>query len=716
MMKKLLNKGLCILLSVMVVTGTVIIGGMKTSAAAYDGRDIEVTLAADAVSNNLDLTGFSEQLRSELTAKYQIPADKVHIKTVDSSSASTTGFVWDTFDHTNVSTNAKADSNNKIVYYNDTNYDPNWQTDGNGYIFGNALNQPYHIAIGTGGDFTFYGYGKPAFKDFLYTPNTTADNKIINFTINESSVSYHSFDAAGFLFDANYTYNSSTAKRTLSGYLVLLGQTNAYIYELKGIDVDLFTQEQSQTISSITSTTGGSYWGGTVKLISKATKPAAVNNYRYLKLAASATNVSLYQFTDNTYSTASTGGVIFKNVTLPETLDSFGFGPLASYTSHDCGKGTVVTYSNITMTEDNSVGFADLVRSTTWQYPDSMKLIVNVDNDGVDDFGDTAKLSSILYYTMLNNAHYIGWGLNNTISGSTTVASQANGFISCNYGKGTFINRSDAATSSLSEGVDAIATYIGGQLGTAATIDKPTIVATFDPNFNTNQKVTCSAKETKTSAGNPIGAYEWKYLDVASGSWYTQSSGDPSHQVSSAFTFNSQSYNVVSLRIQDSVTGLWSDYSDAFIATATGVAPISQFSVDPNILMPDTSISALKTGTTVTATDSSYLPNGGQIKEWDWTVCNASLVNIPALAKTYTSYSGTNSFNFSGQPAGTYTIKLVTKDGTSPSPISSPVYSQQVTIYKESGLITITSASSSTTPIVYTGTKTFDFSISSTAG
>ncbi|KHD36702.1 S-layer protein [Clostridium acetobutylicum] len=655
------------------------------NASPQSTKPIEVVLAADAVSNNLDLTGFSDALKADLSSRYGISSSRVFVSSVDSTiNSNINSFPWKRFDHTN--TNATVnDANNYVVQYTDPNVTNITST---------------HIQIaGDGKSVTFLGYGIPAFKDFLITPNYNANNKVFNFTLDEGAVDYHTLDGAGFLFGSKYTYDSS-GNRRLSGYATLMGSSVAGIYEFKNIDVTQFTQETSQTVIGYATTlnTPVNLWGGTVTLLSKTNKPASVGGLRYLKLVASPTSASLYQFTDGNYNT--TSSAIFTNVALPDTFGEFDFGPIASYQAHNCGIQTRVTYSNITMQEDTSVGFADLVRSTNWKYNDSMKLVVNVDNDGVSDFNDYAKYSSILYYMMLNNSHYVGWGINNSISGGT-VESEANGFISRNNSRGTFINRSNAATDSLSEGVAAISDYIAGKIDSESTIDKPNLSTVF----NGSGQVTVSTPDTTTSNGNPIGDYSWRVLNVVTGVWE-----DKGNSRTTALTFPQGTYSIVNLRIKDSVTGQWSNYASSYVATVANIAPVSQFKLSTSALMPDTSVAALRTGTQVTATDMSYIPNGDNIANWEWTVYDSVLQPISALTKTYSSSNKPSNvtFDFNGLGSGSYTIKLRTQNANGDW---SAYYSQKLTIYKETNTISITTTENTTGTNLYSGTKNVPYSI-----
>ncbi|MGI6005067.1 MAG: hypothetical protein ACOX88_06615 [Christensenellales bacterium] len=59
-----------------------------TQASGAAQRDIEVTVAADAISNNLDLSDFSDKLKAKLHTVYGISMDKIHVNTVESEEVS----------------------------------------------------------------------------------------------------------------------------------------------------------------------------------------------------------------------------------------------------------------------------------------------------------------------------------------------------------------------------------------------------------------------------------------------------------------------------------------------------------------------------------------------------------------------------------------------------------------------------------------------------
>ncbi len=701
-MRKAYKKAICFFLMFIMLVGILVAPPLKVNAAVDSGQDIEVTLAVDTASNNLDLSGFSDMLKNRLMTGYSVAEDKIHINTVNTTTISS-GINWYRFDHTNNSSLASNTITDKVTYYNDPYAGQTIPGTGRP----NHQYQNYHISISTN-QIDFYGYGVPAYKDFLYSSNSNANNKVFQFSLDESNTVYHSGEGAGFFFNASYNAVSNGRggyTRTLSGYVVLITGTETsgdteYItlYRLNNIDVDLFTNEASSALDNLGATEDAlglhdvSKWGtqGKVALLKRVAKTTpSSGSVRYLKLATSPTTVSFYQFTDNTYSTIKDKWL--NNFTLPTVYNSFGFGPIAAYRSHSCARDTQFTFNNIAMSEDDSKTFTNIVENTTWNYPDSFRVIANMDNDGVPDFGISSDLSTILYYMMQNSAHYIGWGVNNTLSpaigGYSTVKAQSDGFVVRNTGKGEFINRSDAGYDTLTEGVNELARYIADNMG--LLMAKPVINVQYDSSFSSNRQVTVSTSN-KTSLGNNISVYEWRTLDVSTNSWVPQGSS-----TTASLSFSSNSYNLVSLKVQDSVTGQWSDYGVAYISTDTNAPSVAMFTLDKTSFDPDTE------SPVITATDLSNHPAGEALTNWEWTVENETLTAQTAMARTYTNGNVPSplTFDFSGKPGGRYTIKLRVKKGSSGT--WSPYYSQNVTFFSVPGItISLSGSAGSTTATV----------------
>ncbi|MDR3121559.1 MAG: hypothetical protein LBU58_09560, partial [Clostridiales bacterium] len=135
-------------------------------APLSEGADkIEVVVSADVTANNLDLSGTDALLRDEL-AIYGVPPSDVLVNTTNVSYVDNT-FDWIRIDHTGFEAQVADDGTNLVQYYRDPYITQTFDT---------------HIVYSESA-IDFYGYGIPAFKDFLFMPNATPDNKVFSFTL-----------------------------------------------------------------------------------------------------------------------------------------------------------------------------------------------------------------------------------------------------------------------------------------------------------------------------------------------------------------------------------------------------------------------------------------------------------------------------------------------------------------------------------------------------
>lgn len=122
-------------------------------------------------------------------------------------------------------------------------------------------------------------------------------------------------------------------------------------------------------------------------------------------------------------------------------------------------------FKNIGITSKTVFRFSEVIRQPSWR-DSAERFVINLDDELIGDFEDEMALSEILYRTLNEDIHYIGWGNNSN-------ADQANAFIADNNGMGAFVNRD---TMAYSDAIDQIASYV------AAKVDAKTKVSSvFDP-------------------------------------------------------------------------------------------------------------------------------------------------------------------------------------------------------------------------------------------
>jgi|GEM_PF-3501722 len=173
------------------------------------------------------------------------------------------------------------------------------------------------------------------------------------------------------------------------------------------------------------------------------------------------------------------------------------------YTDNDplpSGAYGVFTYSqaygyfkDITIQSSSKQRFSEVIRKPSWR-SSSERFIVNLDDELIGDFEDEMALSEILYRTLNEDIHYIGWGNNSN-------EEQAHAFVADNNGMGTFVNRD---TTEYTAAIDQIATYIAGKVNAKTITSKsfdssnPNVVGTFIAGTPISIKVDPSDLKTNT--------------------------------------------------------------------------------------------------------------------------------------------------------------------------------------------------------------------------
>ncbi len=330
----------------------------------------------------------------------------------------------------------------------------------------------------------FLGYSQPAFKDFMLYPDQNTSEKTIEFTIDESGVSTHTLEGAGFLFNAGIDDNK------LNGYLVFYNYTNSTIelYKLSNVDASNFHNEQGYDISDLNiegiELIARKGWGGSeAQFYSFADPVTNQNSEEYKKLQGSrvqlltgdessdSTKDIKVQVTANSLKFYEDDVVIFDTTgddsdIVIEDTGVGGFGPLVSYRSHSCEQLSYFTFKNLTMETYRPLSFMDLISQQTWG-ENTKRFIVNIDDDGVPEFSNDRDLSQIASYMNENGVHYIGWGRNGRLEEVASAVynkDQAAGLIRSTGNRGIFFDIDDSDYDTYQKGIDAIAEYIYSQL------------------------------------------------------------------------------------------------------------------------------------------------------------------------------------------------------------------------------------------------------------
>lgn len=290
----------------------------------------------------------------------------------------------------------------------------------------------------------FLGYSVPAYKDFMIYPDQNTSEKTVEFTIDESGVSTHTLEGAGFLFNASIIDNK------LNGYLVFYNYVNSSIdlYKLSNVDANAFHNEEDYDISELeipgVQLIESKEWGSSEQI--KNIKVQVTSN----SLKFYEDGVAIFDTTDDA-----------SHIEIEDT-GAGGFGPLVSYRSHYCDQLSYFTFKDLTMETYRSLSFMELINQQTWE-ENSNRFFVNLDDNGVPEFSNVEDRNQISAYMNNNNVHYIGWGKNNELEQVTSVVynkDQAEQFIDKIGNRGIFLNVDDPKYDTYTKGINAIAEYI----------------------------------------------------------------------------------------------------------------------------------------------------------------------------------------------------------------------------------------------------------------
>lgn len=291
---------------------------VKLNGSTY-GSPVTLTLNTTAAALGTDPT------RIELTMQNPIQIGDVVTISYMGTLTSAGGAAVDAFTDTAVA--------NTIPYVIPTNLGGNWSAYdhvGNwgerSYptgddTRGNRYNR--HILItNSGSTVRFYGYGAPAFKDFVFLPSSGTTAKSFEFQLNTGGVDYHSMEGGGFIF------NADIADGKISGYVVLFLQGQISLVRLHQVDIATMHDSQDSELA---------YLDGATQLGTFDLPAGTVHN---IKLEAAAENVEMWDTVDSTTTK------VINNFELPATYGG-GLGMIASYTSHGCSVLSYFEFSNL---------------------------------------------------------------------------------------------------------------------------------------------------------------------------------------------------------------------------------------------------------------------------------------------------------------------------------------------------------------------------------
>ena len=479
------------------------------------GKEPQVEVALAVGNTTVDYGNFENDLKNALVAKGVKEENFSYLKVDANDSKLSNSFKWWTYDHTTKTGKRVVDETNHKYIEKNANYCYNSYynppTNNFDYL------ESHIVSDDDGTTMTFKGYGVNGYKDFKFLPNNQATKKEIEFCLKEPKAvnvneSYDALDGFGFLINSSIKgdYDSN---QLLNGYLVFMkydGQGLAqgvYLYKLTNVNTKTLHCETSANISAISG----------VRQIAYTSSYSSTQYYKKVKLEVLPTYVKMWyvggtddkvfnsQIAENNTTNLVSWNYNGSSVTeVPLVNDQQegedfkgGYGPLASYNSHECPKETAVTLSNLSMKAEYVKSLTEVVRDPNWD-ADKTSFIINLNEAKIDDFSSVYTTGEIINRLNDDNLTYIGWCSDtNKAASQVFVDGIANGSALVSVNDGTYQQQ-----------VEKIADAIIAKLNRDASSD--------DVNtFLTNEKFSFSTSGAVLDDGNWSVGYSEKGFENA---------------------------------------------------------------------------------------------------------------------------------------------------------------------------------------------------------
>lgn len=234
-----------------------------------------------------------------------------------------------------------------------------------------GINYNKHIIMKNNGKtVTFYGYGSPSFKDFLFLPDSSSATKTFSFDMDFSTVSFHTLEGAGILFNTKI----SSDGKTISGYAMLVtGENNIdgngndtgtentdkraiKLYRFDNIDVNRL--HQSLNGSQIYNSADMSYFAPNPGILVDNNQGAlAPDKHSFNVTINNTTGGSPASYITIKDTVNGTSSILVNNqkLAVAASSGSYGVGLIASYYDHNCSVLSYLTLDNVAI-GDQSVG------------------------------------------------------------------------------------------------------------------------------------------------------------------------------------------------------------------------------------------------------------------------------------------------------------------------------------------------------------------------
>lgn len=258
---------------------------------------------------------------------------------------------------------------------------------------------PKHILY-DGKDIKMLGYFRAPLKDFLYIDDNDSSRKVFEFDLQRDGTDWHSMEGGGFLFNTVV----SEEENYIQGYCILVTQSGLKLVQMNKTDLSKFRNGSYSTVQKT----------GRLLQTFKITDLYAEHHFKII--------------VDKNVLTVYDGDkLIINEYVLPEDeIDAYGYGPIISHGSHNCGQQSFFTFKNIVMQTITGESLSDVVNNHIWT-PGTNHYVINLSETSVPELSDNDRLADVASAMLQNDAMFFGIGNDNTIDQYNTLQNTLEG-------------------------------------------------------------------------------------------------------------------------------------------------------------------------------------------------------------------------------------------------------------------------------------------------
>ena len=242
------------------------------------------------------------------------------------------------------------------------------------------------------------GYSRDGKKDFLYVPDDSKGQKVLEFNLTGNWDYWHSIEGGGFLF--NTTVDKE--KGSIRGFCILVSRGGLMLVQIDCDNLQKFRD--------------GSYpWVQNAGKLLRTFPMKKLGDNHHFRLVADQKTVSVWVGDE----------IVIDNFVLPENNFGGGFGPIVSHAWHGCYYQAKFIFENITMQSSRGNSLSDIIAGYDWR-PGASHYVINLSNTEVPELSNEETAADLAAALVQNEAAFIGIG-NESNEGQITSLLNATG-------------------------------------------------------------------------------------------------------------------------------------------------------------------------------------------------------------------------------------------------------------------------------------------------